>query len=448
MVAPMPKKQVHLGFVGLAPGSHEAAWRHPSVHPASHLDVDFFRDMIAAAERAKFDLFFLADGLGGGENRPDIFERCPLGLLEPMTLLASLAASTRHIGLVATISTSANSPFQIARVMGTLDHLSRGRAGWNLVTSVSTLEDWVGIAPVAGKEQQYARGEEVLAGVLQLWDGWHEHSMVLDQAKAKFLTMEGARFADLNGKHFRLHGLMHLPRPPQGRPIITQAGVSERGRELAARSADLVFTVQPTHAAATAFYRDMKARVERAGRAPDSVVIMPGLSVYVGRTKAEAEDFRADLQSYIDPVGQLHNLSRLTGADLGGIDIDLTLDDIINMDNDFKTEGTVGFQKAFKVLGGGKSPTVRQIIEQTAASRGHVEVVGSVADVCDLIEEWIDTQACDGFNVMTPLFPKGFALIEHGVVPELQRRGRFRTAYEAETLRGLLGVPYPTRPSP
>jgi FMN-dependent oxidoreductase (nitrilotriacetate monooxygenase family) len=438
-------KRVHLGFVGLAPGSHEAAWRHPNVHPASHLDVEFFRQMISAAERSKFDLFFLADGLGGGENRPDIFERCPLGLLEPMSLLASLAATTRHIGLVATMTTSANSPFQIARAMGTLDLMSGGRAGWNLVTSVSTVEDWVGMAPVVGKGQQYARGEEVLEGVLQLWDGWHEHSIVLDQQRSRFLTMEGAKFANLDGKYFRLHGMLHLPRPLQGRPIITQAGTSEKGRALAARSADLVFTVQPTHAVATAFYRDIKERVEHAGRNPDSVHIMPGLSVYVGKTRTEAEDFRAELQSYIDPVAPLHNLSRLTGADLSGVDIDLTLDEIINMNNDFKTEGTVGFQKAYKALSGGKSPTIREIIEQTAASRGHVEIVGSVSDVCDLIEEWVDTKACDGFNVMTPLFPKGFELIEHGVVPELQRRGRFRKEYEGKTLRDHLGVPRPIR---
>ena len=439
------KKQAHLGFVALAPGSHQAAWRHPSAHPTSHLDVNFFRQMIAAAEAAKFDLFFLADGSGGGERRPEIFERCPLGLLEPMTLLAALSASTNHIGLVATMSTSAHSPFQIARVLATLDHLSGGRAGWNLVTSINPTEDWVGVPPFLGKEKQYGRGEEVLEGVLQLWDSWHEDSMLLDQENSRYLTMEGARFADLDGTYFRLNGMLHLPRAPQGRPIITQAGLSERGRALAGRSADIVFTVQPTHEAATAFYRDIKERTIAAGRAPDSVCVMPGLTVYVGESRAEAEEFRDELNSYIDPIALLGELSRLTGGDLNYFDLDLTLDEIVNKNNDYKTEGTVGFQAAFRVLGGGENPTIRQLMNRIAASHGHAEIVGDAIDVADLIEEWLDTDACDGFNIMPPLFPRGFDSFVRLVVPELQRRGRFRTEYEGKTLRDNLGIPCPPR---
>jgi len=437
----MSKKQAHLGIVALIPGAHQSAWRHPSVDPAAHLDVEFYRQIIETAERAKFDFMFLADGMGGGENRPDIFERCPLGLMEPMTLLASLSATTQRIGLVATMSTSANSPYQIARFVGTLDHLSDGRAGWNLVTSVSPIEDWIGMPPVLGKAAQYARAEEVLAGVFQLWDGWHDRSLVLDQKQSKFLTMEGAKFADLQGKYFQLHGLMNLPRPPQGRPVLTQAGVSETGRALAARSADLVFTIQPTLEVAKAFYRDIKERAVRAGRSPDHVRIMPGLSIYVGCTRAEAEAFRDELNEYIDPVALLGELSHVTGADLSSVDLDITLDEAANTNNDYKTEGFVGFQKAFKAMSGGENPTIRQLMHRIAAAHGHAEVIGSAQDVADFIEEWLDADACDGFNVMVPLFPKGFDRIVELVVPELQRRGRFRKEYEGKTLRAHLKLP-------
>jgi FMN-dependent oxidoreductase (nitrilotriacetate monooxygenase family) len=440
------KKPVHLGVLGLAPGAHQAAWRHPNCDPRGHVDLNFFRRLVETAERAKFDFLFLADlvgPIGADQNTPDVFERTPYGLLEPMTLLAALSTFTQRLGLVATMSCSVNTPFQIARAMGSLDLLSNGRAGWNVVTTQLQVQESLTTQRLLGKEEQYAHAREVVECTFDFWNTWHEDSFPRDKESCKFVTLEGARLPNRDGKYFRLNGPLNQPRPPQGRPVIVQAGQSDIGRSLAADIADIVFTVQPNLASAKAFYKDIKDRVAAAGRDPDTVRVLPGLSTYVGRTASEAQELREQVMDCLDPQASIGEIRYISDIDLSGYDLDGPIPDLAPWRD--KVRNTGFFSAIEKIRTENPQMTVRGLLRHFSAGRGHQEVIGSAADVADVIEQLVDEEAADGLLIQPPLLPDDLERFADLVVPELQRRGRFRTEYEADTLRGNLGLPIPTR---
>ncbi|MFF3372236.1 NtaA/DmoA family FMN-dependent monooxygenase [Streptomyces sp. NPDC002680] len=440
------KKAVHLGVLGLAPGAHQAAWRHPDCDPRAHMDLGFFRRLVETAERAKFDFLFLADLLGpigADHHTPEVFERTPYGLLEPMTLLAALSTYTRHLGLVATVSASVHGPYQIARVMGSLDLLSNGRAGWNVVTTQLRVQKSLTTAPLADKEAQYEHAREVVACAFDFWDGWHEDSFPRDKEDCRFVSMEGARPPSREGKYYRLSGPLNQPRPPQGRPVIVQAGMSDIGRSLAADIADVVFTVQPNLESAKLFYKDIKDRVARAGRDPETVRVLPGLSTYVGHTAEEARGLRERMMDCLDPRASIGEIRYISDIDLSGYDLDGPIPDLEPWRD--KARNTGFFHAVQKIRTENPEMTVRGLLRHFSAGRGHPEVTGSAAEVADVIEQWVDEEACDGLLIQPPLLPDDFERFADLVVPELQRRGRFRTEYESETLRGNLGLPVPAR---
>jgi FMN-dependent oxidoreductase (nitrilotriacetate monooxygenase family) len=442
----MGTSRIHLGALALAPGAHQAAWRHPDCDPGGHVDIDFFRRVATTAERGLFDFLFLADLLGpigADHHNPEAFERTPYGVLEPLTLLAALSTCTEHLGLVATSSASLNSPYQLARIFGSLDHLSHGRSGWNVVTTPLLVEQPINAEPLATKEALYGHAREVVQGTFDYWDTWHEKSFPRDKESCHFVSLEGARIPDRDGQFYRISGPLNMPRLPQGRPVIVQAGMSEVGRSLAADIADVVFTVQPNLEAAKAFYQDIKDRVDRAGRDPEKVRVLPAISPYVAPTAREAHALRQALLDCLDPVAAIGELRFLADVDLSPYDLDGPIPDLEPPEGWAKHSGFLNAIRA--VRDENPQMTVRGLLKHISTGRGHPEITGDPTEVADFIETWVDEGGCDGMVIESPLLPDDLARFADLVVPELQRRGRFRTEYESTTLRGNLGLPEPTR---
>jgi len=417
-------KQMSLCAFLLRHGHHVAAWRHPQTDLASP-PFAVYRDLVRKAERAALDAVFFADSvaLTGAPS------------LEPITLLSALAAVTERIGLIATATTTYNEPYHVARLFASLDSISNGRAGWNLVTSDNAAE-----AANFGRDRhvehgrRYARAREFHAVVDGLWNSWEEGAFVNDKAAGRLLDPARVRTLQHRGEHFAVAGPLNVPPSPQGRPIVVQAGSSEPGRELAAATADVVFTAQPSLASAQAFYRDMKERVARQGRAPDSLRITPGIFAVVGRSEGEAQDKFGTLQSLIEPKAGLALLGRMIGNfDLSGYPLDGPLPELPET-----TDGQRSRQQLLTQLAQGENLTIRQLYERIAGGRGHLTVVGTAAQVADQMQLWFENEAADGFNLMPPTLPGGLDDLLDLVVPELQRRGLFRKAYDSTTLRGHL----------
>ena len=407
-------------------GHHVAAWRHPDTDLATN-PFKVFREQVRSAEKACLDAVFFADSvaLTGAPS------------LEPLTLLSALAASTEKIGLIATATTTYNEPYTVARQFASLDLLSDGRAGWNLVTSDNAAE-----AANFGREQhvahadRYARAREFHQVVTGLWNSWDPDAFTND--KNGTLPYDPAKLHKLNhrGDHFAVAGPLNVAPSSQGRPVVVQAGGSETGRDLAAATAEVVFTAQPTLAKAQAFYRDIKDRVIAKGRKPESVKIMPGIFAVVGRTQQEADAKFAQLQSLIEPKAGLALLGRMIGNfDLSGYPLDGPLPELPETQ-----DGQRSRQQLLTDLAQGENLTIRQLYERIAGGRGHFTVVGTPQLVADKMQEWFENGAADGFNFMAPALPGGLDDFLELVIPELQRRGLFRTAYEGSTLRSHLGL--------
>jgi FMN-dependent oxidoreductase (nitrilotriacetate monooxygenase family) len=405
-------------------GHHVAAWRHPDTDLVAP-PFAVYRELVQKAERAALDAVFLADSvaLTGAPS------------LEPVTLLSALAAVTERIGLIATATTTYNEPYHVARLFASLDSISNGRAGWNLVTSDNAAE-----AANFGRDrhvehgQRYGRAREFHQVVDGLWRSWEEGAFVNDKAAGTLLDPARVRKLDHQGEHFRVAGPLNVPPSPQGRPLVVQAGSSEPGRELAAATADVVFTAQPSLAAAQAFYRDMKERAVKYGRAPHSLRITPGIFAVVGRTEGEAQDKFATLQRLIEPQAGLALLGRMIGNfDLSGFPLDGPLPALPDT-----VDGQRSRQQLLTQLAQGENLTIRQLYERIAGGRGHLTVVGTAAQVADQMQRWFESEAADGFNLMPPTLPGGLDDLLTLVVPELQRRGLFRKAYDSTTLRGHL----------
>ena len=420
----MTRAQLHLSAF-LAPyGHHVAAWRHPDADLNQSLFAAY-RHQTQVAERACLDAIFFADNVA--------LSGTPT--LEPLTLLSALAASTTHLGLVGTVTTTYNAPYHVARKVASLDAISNGRAGWNLVTSDHAAEAGnFGRTRHVAHAERYARAREFYDVVDGLWGTIAPDAFVGDKAGGVLFDPDRIRPLDHHGVHFDVAGPLNVRPSPQGRPVVVQAGSSDAGRALAAATADVVFTAQPTLDAAVAFYRDMQARREREGRGP--LRIMPGIYAVVGSTEGEAQDKYAQLQELIEPQAGLALLGRMIGNfDLSGYPLDGPLPEL-----PLTNDGQRSRQQLLTSLAQGEDLTLRQLMQRVAGGRGHFTVIGTGAQVADAIQAWFEAGACDGFNLMAPVLPGGLEDFAHHVVPVLQRRGLFRTAYTSTTLRGHLGL--------
>ncbi|WP_261574179.1 LLM class flavin-dependent oxidoreductase [Frankia gtarii] len=431
--------QVHLNAFLKPPGEFLAAWRHPQAVADAGVNIRHVIELARTAERGTFDAIFLADLVGVPLTSQEVLSRVSVvnDSFEPTTLLAALATATTHIGLVATASTTYNEPYHLARTFASLDHLSGGRAGWNLVTSLNDAEARnFGLDSHVEHELRYARAAEFHDVVTGLWDSFDDDAFRHDQASGVYFDPEKLHWLNHAGTHFRVSGPLNIARPPQGRPVVVQAGASETGRELAARVGEVIFTAPPALPQAQAHYADIKARAAAAGRNPDHVLVLPALSTIVGRTQAEAEDKIAALRSLLDPRVALADLTyRLGGFDLTRFPLDGTLPELPPSNQSLSGQRQILDQARADNL------TIRQLAEQIA--RDDRTLVGTPTTVADHIQEWFEQRAADGFNVIFPYLPGTLDDFVDLVIPELRRRGLFRTAYTGRTLREHLGLPRP-----
>ena len=434
------KRQLHLNLFMHSRGHHEASWRHPDAAPFALTDIRYYQDLARRAETALFDSIFLADQLALAED----VAHAPRIWLEPLTVLAALAVSTERIGLIATASTTYTEPFNLARQFASIDHISNGRAAWNIVTSwlAAAAGNYGGDAQVSHADR-YARGEEFMAVVKALWDSWAEDAVVDDRASGRYARAERIRPIHHRGDFYRVAGPLNLPRCPQGRPVLVQAGSSDTGRRFAARHADAVFTAHLTKATAQEFYADLKRLAAAEGRRPDQVLILPGLSPTIAATEAEAQRLMREINDLSDPeVGRKRLSGRFGGHDFSHLPLDRPL-----APEDFPDPDTVQAARSRTVvilnLVRRDRPTLRQLLAYLAGARGHFTTAGTPEQIADLIEDWFNDGAADGFNVMPPLFPGQLDVFAAEVIPILQRRGLFRTAYHGTTLRDHYGLDRP-----
>jgi FMN-dependent oxidoreductase (nitrilotriacetate monooxygenase family) len=429
------KRQMHLGLFILGTGSHVAGWRYPGA-------VDSFQDFAAireigrTAERGRFDLIFMGDNLyADPAAHPSYTLR-----LEPMTMLAALATSTSHIGLGATVSTTYSDPFSVARVFASLDHISNGRAAWNAVTTANpaTAANFGTVHP--DHARRYEMAGEFLDVVKGLWDGWADDAIVADRANGLYIDPSKLRAIDHDGAFFKVRGPLNIGRSPQGHPVVLQAGGSNAGQALAARTADVVFSVVQDIEEAKAGYASLKKRLPAFGRKAEDVTVLPGVMPIVGRTDKEAFEKLNPLQGFISESNALAILSDRFGQDMSAYDLDGPIPDIALPDSYHS------FASVMLAKGRRENMTLRDLYNLTAAARGHWVLCGSAERVADTLQHWFDEHAADGFNVMPPYFHQGFEDFVQLVVPILQERGLFRTDYEGATLRDHLHLARPKNP--
>ncbi|HVG51004.1 MAG TPA: LLM class flavin-dependent oxidoreductase [Xanthobacteraceae bacterium] len=432
--------QVKLGAFLHPTGHHIAAWRYPDSYAAASVDFNHYAELARTVERGKFDLLFLADS-PAMRNWP--LERTSrvatyVAGFEPITLLSALSAVTRHIGLVATATTTYNEPFHVARKFASLDHISGGRAGWNLVTSVNIAEAFnFGREEHTEHDARYDRGLEFARVVRGLWDSWDDDAFVRNKEEGRFFDPARVHALNHKGEHFSVRGPLNVPRSPQGRPIIVQAGTSEVGQELSAEVADVVFAVTQTLEAAQKFSQSLKGRMAKFGREPDELKIMPGLVPFIGESQQEADDKFEKLQSLVHPEIGLQLLGEMLGhVDLSAYPLDGPLPEITT------TIGSHTGLRVFTEMAKRENLTIRQLYMRVVL-RGHCIVRGTPQKIADHIQEWFEGEGADGFNVMPPYLPGGLDDFVAKVVPELQRRGIFRKEYEGKTLRDNLGLRRP-----
>jgi FMN-dependent oxidoreductase (nitrilotriacetate monooxygenase family) len=429
--------QMHINLFLQGVGHHEAAWRLPGSRVDGQLDFEHYRHAAAVAEAGKLDSVFLADTLATGAN----VSRNVLTMLEPLSILAALAGTTSRIGLIATASTSYQDPFNLARRLAGLDHLTGGRAGWNIVTSVDDNEarnfGRDGNGEHAGR---YERAAEFVEVATALWDGWEDDALVADKGSGIFADTARIHSIEHEGEHFSVAGPLGLPRSPQGRPVLVQAGSSESGRDFAAQVAEAIFTAQQTLADGPAFYLDLKRRAAAAGRDPDGMKILPGISPTIASTEEEARRLEEELAGYVQSEYALAQLSFFLETEIGEDQLDRKLPELPGAE-------TVNRHKSrydlIVNLARSEDLTVRQLIGRLAGGRGHRTIVGTPEQVADDLESWFVNRAADGFNYMPPTIPDQLEVFVDTVVPILQRRGLFRGDYEGTTLRGHYGLERP-----
>jgi FMN-dependent oxidoreductase (nitrilotriacetate monooxygenase family) len=434
------KRQLHLNLFIQSRGHHEASWRHPAASPLALTDVRYYQDLARKAEAGLFDSIFLADSLIVGED----VAHAGRTWLEPITTLGALAVSTSRIGLIATASTTYTEPFNLARQFASLDHISCGRVGWNIVTSwaAAAARNYGGAGQISHADR-YERAEEFVRVATALWDSWADDAVMDDRSNGQYAREDRIRPIDHVGPHYSVAGPLNVPRSPQGRPVFVQAGSSDTGRRFAARHAEAVFTAQMEKSTAQAFYADLKSLVVAEGRAEDQALILPGLSPVIASTETEAKRIARELNDLTDPeVGRKRLSGRFGGHDFSHLPLDraLTAEDFPDPGKveaaRSRTEVIVGLVRREK-------STLRQLLAYLAGARGHFTTAGTPEQIADLIEDWFNEGAADGFNVMPPVLPAMLDVFVAEVIPLLQKRGLFRTAYNGETLRAHFGLERP-----
>ncbi len=433
------KRELHLNLFIYGRGHHEAAWRHPKATERALTNIDHYIDCARTAESAHFDSIFLADVL----NLPPDVDHSARLWLEPLTALGAIANATKHIGLIATASTSHTEPYNLARQFCSLDHISGGRAGWNIVTSFSQAGSRNFGGERLSHQGRYDKGEEFVKVAKALWNSWRDDAVVDDRAKGVYIRKERVRPINHKGELFDVTGPLNMPRSPQGWPVLVQAGSSETGVDFAARHAEAVFTAHIEKVTAVTFYRDIKERAASVGRDPSQLLVLPGLSAMIGGTEAEAKRLERDLNELADPeVGRKRLSDRFDGTDFSHLKLDQVLrpedfpDPAANEGSRGRTELIVGAVRRERL-------TLRQLLAKLAGARGHFVMAGTPEQVADVIVDWVDGGAADGFNVMPPVLPWMLDVFAREVVPILKRRGRFRTAYRGRTLRDHYGLSRP-----
>ncbi|MBL6615500.1 MAG: LLM class flavin-dependent oxidoreductase [Reyranella sp.] len=433
----MTARKMRLGLSIRGHGYHPAAWRHPDVPADGTLHVEHYVRSAQTAERGKLDMIFFADGAGirQGDTPPGSLARTGRDMveLEPMTLLPALAMVTTRVGLVTTASTTYNEPYNLARKFATLDLISKGRAGWNVVASWSELEAQnFGLPTTLDYDTRYARSAEFVEVVKGLWDSWDDGALVFDKAGGRYFDEAKMHVLDHRGRFFKVRGPLNVAGMPQRHPVIVQAGASEQGRELGAATAEVIYAISGSLEGARAYYADVKGRMAKYGREPDDLKIMPALCPVVGRTRAEAQAKYDELQALWDPLAGLGALYGTFG-NLSGYPLDEPV-----------PEGALGSQEMRSVSAlllermKREKPTIRELYLKSGLT-GSARI-GTPADIVDTMQEWFEGAACDGFNITPAALPGGGEDFVDMVVPELQRRGLFRTEYEGRTLRENLGL--------
>jgi len=431
-------RQLHLNAFLMSTGHHEASWRLPESNPFANTSVEHYRELAQIAERGKFDSIFFADS-------PVLFGdvgRRPAGSLEPTVLLTAIAAATSRIGLIATASTTYNEPFNLARRFASVDHVSGGRAGWNVVTTAGPeAAKNFNLADQPAHAERYDRAAEFLDVAYKLWDSWQDDAAIADKDAGVWGLNERVVPIDHVGRHFQVRGPLNLPRSPQGHPLIVQAGSSEDGKGLAARYAEAVFTAQQTLQDAQDFYRDLKARTAALGRDPDTIKILPGIVPVIGGTEEEAFRLERQLDELIRPEYARLQLARTLRVKPEDLPLDQQLPD--DLPDEDEIEGAKSRYTLIVTLARREKLTVRELIGRLGGGRGHRTFSGTPEQVADAIQDWFDADAADGFNIMPAVLPSGLAAFVDEVVPILQKRGLFRSEYTGTTLREHYGLARP-----
>jgi FMN-dependent oxidoreductase (nitrilotriacetate monooxygenase family) len=431
-------RQMRLGAFMRPVSIHTAAWRYPGAYPDANFNFKHLSRFAQTLERGKFDAFFMADHLAVLNMPVQALKRsATVTSFDPMTLLPALAVVTEHLGLIATASTTYNEPYHVARKFASLDHISGGRAGWNVVTSGNPDEALnFGLEEHVEHATRYRRAREFFDVVTGLWDSWADDAFIRDVEAGVYFDPGKLHVLNHHGEFLKVRGPLNIARPIQGWPVIVQAGASDAGRQLAAETAEVIFGAGGTIAMARAFYADVKGRMEALGRPRDHLKVLPGAFVVVGETVEEARDKRMRLDGLVHYDSAIASLSVMLGHDASGFDPDGPLPPIP------ESNASKSGRERIVELARREKLTVRQLAQRVGGFGG-LAFVGTPATIADQMEEWLLTDACDGFNVMFPYLPAGLDDFVDRIVPELQRRGIFRREYEGKTLRENLGLSRP-----
>ncbi|MBI3246341.1 MAG: LLM class flavin-dependent oxidoreductase [Deltaproteobacteria bacterium] len=432
-------RKLRLGAFMRPVSIHTAAWRYPGAFPDANFNFAHYQRFVQTLERGRFDAFFMADHLAVMNMPMNALQRsATVTSFDPLTLLPALAVVTEHLGLIATASTTYNDPYHVARKFASLDHISGGRAGWNVVTSANPRE-----AMNFGREEhlehgeRYRRAREFFDVVTGLWDSWADDAFIRNVETGIYFDPAKMHVLNHKGEHLSVRGPLNVARPIQGWPVIVQAGASEAGRQLAAETAEVIFSSPNNLPDAQRFYADVKDRMEALGRPRDHLKVLPGAFVVVGDTVAEARAKKALLDSLVHPDSGIASLSVQLGHDVSGLDLDGPLPEIP------ESNASKSSRQKLVHMAQRDHMTVRQLAQYVGGSFGALELIGTPVTIAYQMEEWLETEGCDGFNIMFPYLPGGLDDFVDQVVPELQRRELFRREYEGATLRENLGLPRP-----
>ncbi len=431
---PSNSRMMHINLFLMGCGHHRAAWRHPQSSVEQLGDIRYYEALAQVAERGKLDAVFFADSGAAGNVSDGSW-----WYLEPLTAIAAMSRATRDIGFISTVSSTFYTPFHAARLLASLDHVSGGRIGWNVVTSMFDVEARNhGYQSMPGHEERYRRAEEFVQAVLGLWDSWADDALLFDR-QGHYADPEKVRPINHQGEFFQVDGPLNVPRPVQGHPVLFQAGASEQGRTLAARYAEAIYAVAYDLPAAQSYYRDIKQRVSAAGRKVD-VPIMPGLVTYVAASEMEAKAKQRELDELLPTDASLRQLAQFIDQDCAAWELDAPVPPLPSL---AEFNGPQGRYSTILRIIETEQPTLRQLLGRLAAGGGHCTMVGTPEQIADQMEHWFCNDGADGFNLMPPSLPGGIEDFVEQVVPLLQQRGLFRRDYEGTTLRDHLKLARP-----